>query len=259
MRYPQLATGALTQFPAQKLRRKRTVVNELPDGSTVKLADPAGEVTEWQLPYAGLLDEEMSALQQFFEAAEGSLQEFTFLDPLGNLFSRSDELAHIAWSKGPFLSVTGGAPDPWGGTSAWLVQNSGAAAQSLTQTLAAPGGYQYCLSAYIQAAVETPVTLLRGTDRADRIAKTDWSRATSAGRGNSNAESIEFGIEIPAGSAVTLCGLQVEPQGGASVYQQSTTGGVYAHTCFRDDSLSWTATDVQHHSVTVNLIHANRL
>ena len=50
--YPQLGSGALSQFPVQKTRRARTVVNQAADGSTIKLADPAGMVTEWTLTYA---------------------------------------------------------------------------------------------------------------------------------------------------------------------------------------------------------------
>ena len=41
--YPQLGTGALSQFPVRKTRRTRTVVNRAADGSTIKLADPAAE------------------------------------------------------------------------------------------------------------------------------------------------------------------------------------------------------------------------
>jgi hypothetical protein len=76
--YPQLATGALSQFPVRKKRRARTVINRSADGSTVKLADPACEVTEWNLTYADLSDQEAATLQSFFAAAEGSLNGFVF-------------------------------------------------------------------------------------------------------------------------------------------------------------------------------------
>src|ERR1035441_8859924 len=59
--YPQLGSGALSQFPVQKTRRLRTVVNQAADGSTIKLADPAAEVTEWLLTYADLRDAEAAA------------------------------------------------------------------------------------------------------------------------------------------------------------------------------------------------------
>jgi len=257
--YPQLPTGALVQFPAQKLRRPRTVVNAMADGSSFKLADPAGETTEWQLQYVGLSEAEMSALETFFEAAEGSLQVFTFLDPMGNLFAFSDHLDNAVWSKDPLLTATGGVTDPFGGTNGWQLTNTGQAAQSITQTLAAPGGYLYCLSAYVKASSPgTPVTVFRGSATSAQVVGTNWTRVTTAGCGDASATSIAFGIEVPAGSWLDVYGLQVEPQAAASVYQPSTGGGVYANTSFRDDSLSWTATDLHLYSVTVNLINGYR-
>jgi len=38
--YPQLESGALSQFPVLKTRTTRTVVNRAADGSTVRLAEP---------------------------------------------------------------------------------------------------------------------------------------------------------------------------------------------------------------------------
>ncbi len=90
--YPQLETGALSQFPVRKTRRTRTVTNRAADGSTIKLSDPAGVTTEWTLTYSDLSDQEAASLRAFFEAAEGSLNGFTFLDPSGNLLAWSDQL-----------------------------------------------------------------------------------------------------------------------------------------------------------------------
>src|SRR4051812_13660011 len=94
--YPQLI-----QFPVRKTKRPRTVVNRAADGSTVRLADPAAEVTEWRLDYVDLTDEEAGMLEQFFGAAEGSLNEFTFLDPTGNLLARSGKFDAEVWQKDP--------------------------------------------------------------------------------------------------------------------------------------------------------------
>ena len=40
--YPQLITGALSQFPITKRRQTRTVINRLADGSSVRLVDTLG-------------------------------------------------------------------------------------------------------------------------------------------------------------------------------------------------------------------------
>ena len=257
--YPQLATGALSQFPIRKWRRVRTVVNQAADGTSIKLGDPAGEVTEWRLDYAGLSDGEVAALQQFFIATEGSLQGFTFLDPTANLMAWSNQLDNAVWNLETFLAATGEVTDPVGGTRAWRLSNSGAGAQSICQTLSAPGGYMYCFSAYARADGPTTVTMLRGNDRTDRAVGTAWSRIQLAGSGDTAATSMVFGLEVPASAAVDIFGLQVEPQAGASFYKATNAGGVYEGARFRDDILSFTTTARNCHSVTVSIIHASHL
>src|ERR1039457_3995153 len=188
--YPQLTTGALSQFPIQKRWRQRTVVNTAADGSVIKLADPNGVLTEWQLQYAGLSDGELAALQQFFAAAEGTLNGFTFLDPAGNLFAWSDHLENVVWDLGSFLVRTGGVADPAGGTNAWHLTNSGSGAQSITQTLAAPGGYLFCLSTWVQAAAAATVTILIGANRSPQPGQTAWNHNAFTGSGDATAASI---------------------------------------------------------------------
>jgi hypothetical protein len=253
--YPQLTSGALAQFPVRKRRRLRTAINRLGDGSCIKLADPPGETTEWELHYACLSDAEAAALQQFFDSVEGSLGVFTFVDPMGNLLTSSNQLDHAGWSRGPLLSMTGGLADPAGGTDGWHLSNSGIAAQSLTQALEAPAEYVYCLSVYARAAAPTTLTLFCGSTRGAHVVGTDWKRIVLCGGG----APVEFGIEVPAGGSLDVYGMQVEPQAGASAYKPSTTGGVYPRAWFRDDFLALTATDVNRHSATVNIIHANGL
>jgi hypothetical protein len=257
--YPQLTTGALSQFPIQKRRRQRTVVNTAADGSAIKLADPNGALTEWQLQYAGLSDGELAALQQFFAAAEGTLNGFTFLDPAGNLFAWSDHLENAVWSLGSFLTRTGGVADPAGGNNAWLLTNSATGAQSITQTLAAPGGYLYCLSAWVQAAAATTVTMSIGANRSTQPVRAGWNRIAFTGSGDATAASIVLGLELPAGAAIDVYGLQAEPQAAPSKYKTSTTGGVYEAARLRDDALTFTTADVNNHSATVNILYASHL
>jgi hypothetical protein len=257
--YPQLATGALSQFPVQKRRSLRTVVNTSLDGRAIKLADPGAETTEWQLAYAGLTDAEVAALQQFFTASEGTLNSFTFLDPTGNLFAWSDQLSNAAWTAGPFLAVAGGIADPAGGTNAWHLTNSGAGAQNISQTLSAPAGYSYCFSVFARSLESTAVTLLHGTNRVNQNLGTDWSRIIVAATGDASAASIAFGVEVPAGESADVFGMQVEPQGGASLYKATTIGGVYENARFHDDVLSITTTGVNCNSATVNILYANSI
>jgi hypothetical protein len=257
--FPQLPTGALSQFPLRKRRTARTVVNTTADGRTIKLPDVAAQTTEWQLQYASLSDAELAMLEQFFAAMEGSLTGFTFLDPNGNLLAWSDDPSQVEWQKASFLTLTGGGADPAGGTCAWHVANAGAGPQSLSQTLNAPAAYVYCLSAYARAAQPTMVTLLLGSQRATCLLGTNWNRFTITGRGDAEAASIGFGIELPAGAAIDLYGPQAEPQASASAYKSSTTGGIYRNAHFRDDVFTYTSTGVNRHSTTVNIAYANHL
>lgn len=257
--YPQLMSGALSQFPAARRRRSRTIVNAMADGSSVKMSDTAGGTTEWQLTYAGLGDSELAALLQFFQAAEGSLNGFTFLDPCANLLAWSEDLGNSSWQADPQLQLQCGETDPLGGKNAWQLTNTGAGPQSLSQTLNAPGGYVYCFSAYLQAAQAPTVTITAGATQEAFTVGSAWKRFTVVGSGDPNGVSVIFEIAVPAGATLDVFGPQVEAQQAPSLYQTSTTGGVFANTRFRDDTLSFTTQAENRHSVTVNLFYASHL
>ena len=258
-KFPQLSSGALSQFPIAKRRRVRTVVNGAADGSSVKYPDPAAETLEWQLNYSSISDDELSALQEFFLEAEGSLSAFTFLDPNGNLLSWSENLGDAVWTPDPFLAISSGVADPQGGTNGWHLSNSGAGAQSITQILNMPAGYTYCFSVYAKGALPLAAALTLGSQRGERVLDTTWSRMSIVGSGDSTVGSIGFGIEIPAGGAVDVFGPQVEAQEAASAYKVSTTGGIYENVRFKDDILTVTTTDVNRHAASMNLIYAKHL
>lgn len=214
---------------------------------------------EWQLEYCGLSDAEIGALQQFFQAAEGSLNGFTFLDPGANLLAWSEVLNNSAWSASPFLTLEGGIADALGGTNGWHLNNAGSGPQSLTQTLQAPGDYTYCFSAYIRAALATNVTLTAANRSATFPVGPNWTRISLVGRGDESGTSVVFGIAVPAGAALDVFGPQAEAQSAPSLYRPSTTGGVYANARFKNNAFSFTTQGVNRHSATVNIIYANHL
>jgi hypothetical protein len=257
--YPQLATGALSQFPVRKKRRARTVINRSADGSTVKLADPACEVTEWNLTYADLSDQEAATLQSFFAAAEGSLNGFTFLDPAGNLLAWSEQLDNEVWQTDPLLNLTAAVADPRGGARAWRIGNRGGAGQSIAQTVAAPGSCQYCLTAYLRADAATGVRMWIGASSRSQNVPTVWSRLVVPSMQDEEVTSIQCGIEVAALGTVEVYGVQLEAQPGSSGYKATSRGGVYENAHLRDDVLAITKTGVNRHSCTVNIIHANHL
>jgi hypothetical protein len=255
--YPQLTT-ALAQFPLVKRRRLRTVENALADGGVLKSPDPGAETIEWTLRYQGLADAELAALEEFFTAAEGSLNAFTFADPTANLLARSEELRDVAWSADPQLQLTGGIADAMGGVSGWQIHNAGGATQVLRQELQSPASYLYCFSVYLRADTRSTATLMVGTARAAVQVETQWKRVWLAAK-NAEGASTLFGIELLAGGTVEVFGPQVEPQACASKYRRSTTGGVYQGARLRDDEFSFTTTDRNRHSATVNVTYANHL
>lgn len=257
--YPQLVTGTMSQFPIVKQRRWRTVVNAAADGSSIKLADPTGAIIGWRLQYTNLSDTEMAALQQFFTAMEGSLNSFTFMDPAANLLAWSEDLTNAAWQAAPFLTPSGGGADPLGGSNAWQLANSGEGAQTLTQTLNAPTSYTYCFSVYAFSSQPSTIQLRLGSNSALFALNSRWSRIYVAGTGDATATSVEFGIELPGGASMSVFGPQVEAQPAPSPYKTGTTGSVYESARFRDDSFTFTSTDVNHHSATVNIFYANSL
>ncbi len=252
--YPQLDSGALSQFPIQKRRTLRTVVNRAADCSIVKLADPGATITEWSLTYKALTDQELAALEEFFCAAEGSLNEFTFLDPTANLLSWSDQLDHAVWQRDPMLSIAGGVPDAGGGNRGWHVDNTGAASQALIQTVSAPASYVYCLSLYVRGTAPLQIELVLGAGRFERAVTNEWTRVVATGTGPAN-----FGLEIPAGCGLDVFGMQAEVQASPSIYRPSTTGGVYEGARLRDDEFRVTTTGVDQHSCTVTIIHADHI
>ena len=104
--FPQLSTGAVGQYPIQKRRLSRTVVNEALGGARVKLPDPNASAVEWTLDFQALSDNERDALAQLFGAVEGQLSDFTFLDPTDNLLFWSEKLDEAVWERNSLLQIT---------------------------------------------------------------------------------------------------------------------------------------------------------
>jgi hypothetical protein len=149
--------------------------------------------------------------------------------------------------------------DTLGGSNAWQLANSGAGAQTLTQTLNVPTSHTYCFSIYAFSPQPATIRLHIGSNSAQAALNSRWSRIQIAGSGDATASSVEFGIELPASTTVTVFGPQVEAQPAPSAYKTGTRGGVYDNARFCDDAFQLTSTDVNRHSATVNIVYANSL
>ncbi len=226
----------VTQFPARKMVRRRTIATEAADGSMLKLADGGAWEVQWELELKGLTVEEWAALDQLFEQTRGQAGSFTYFDPFGNLLQATEELNATAWTHSGSLALLPGRPDPFEGTQATRAAGAG----WIEQAVAAPGGYQYCLSVYARSEAASGVTLSEraGTGVAERrfAIGPAWRRIELPCRLAEASESVSFRIAVEG--PADLYGPQAEAQAGASAYKRSgARSGVYANARFASDEL----------------------
>jgi hypothetical protein len=256
--FPQLSTGALSQYPVRKTRRTRTALTAGQNGDTVKLTDPDAEAIEWELRLTGLTDHEWASIESLFDDCEGGLKTFGFLDPFDNLLAYSEDLEAAVWRKDALLQIQPGMPDPTGGASATKLLNAGQTPQGLSQTLEVPANLNYCFSAYVRSGATTGIRLeqrspTRGLAR-DVTISPSWSRVRLSGNLHVDEQGVMFSIIVPAGGAVEVYGLQVEAQPAASEYRKTAgRGGVYPKARFADDELRLTSTGPDCHETVLRI------
>ena len=260
--FPQLSTGAAALYPVTRQSVLRTVVNTLADGSTVIYSDPDASQTLWELQPKGLTAAEWSAIEALFNATAGPWQTFTLLDPAGNLFANSELLSAGSWVNGALIQLTAGISDPLGTTRATRVLNSGTAAEGVTQTLAAPGHYRYCFSAWAKTAGGSSVTLeasTAGASTSNTFGLTaNWQRVSIPVELGQATTSVTFGAQLEAGATVDLFGMQVEAQPAASDYKMTgASGGVYANARFAADALTVRAEGTDVYDAVIRIIAAD--
>jgi len=244
--FPQLASGAVSQFPCKKHVQQRTLVNVLADGSEVKLFDPNACRVEWEIDLASLTNTEWSAILALFGAVEGQLGTFTFLDPFGNLLSWSEEPGATAWVHDAGLTLTGGVADPQGGTGATRIANSSGTPLNVAQTVAVPSWYRYCFSVWARsdaAGQATPfVSAGTGSVQQSLAVGPAWQRLALGAQLTTQQGTTTFGVTIPGGATVELFGFQAEAQVGASSYKATgAQSGVYVNASFLNDVLEMTS------------------
>jgi hypothetical protein len=257
--FPQLSSGVVAQFPVNRRAATRTVTNQLLSGYNIRMSDPGAATVSWQLQYSDLTDAEFASLEQLFEAAEGQLTTFTFLDPVDNLLMWSEEWTNAVWAADPLLQISTGIADPLGGTGAVQFTNTAQTTQRIVQTMEAPSWYQYCCSIYLRANTPSTVQLLLSATGQESLTQvsigSSWTRAVFAASLTLQQDGISFGLQLPAGAAVSAFGPQVEPQTAPGDYKKTTDlAGVYTNTRFDSDSLTLTTGAPNQNSCTVNLV-----
>jgi hypothetical protein len=256
--FPQLSTGSVAQYPIQKRRAMRTVVNEAADGSQYKLADATAPAVEWTLAFQTLTDGERDAMISLFGNVEGQLGSFTFLDPTDNLLVWSEDLTQTAWTHNSFLTVATGVADPNGGTTANRISNAGSGALSIEQTINGPGWFRYAFSMQARSDQIQQLTLVQSTASGNQSQTftigPNWTPLLLSAQLGGTDDSVTFGIQAQPGGSPDLYAIQVEAQAGASGYKMTTSsGGVYSQARFLSDELAITTDGPNQHSCQVGI------
>jgi hypothetical protein len=256
--FPQLLSGAAAQFPVRRSLLTRTIVNTADDGRTVKLADPGSQTVEWELDLRGLAGQEWNAIQSLFQAVEGRLKSFTFLDPTDNLLAWSEDLSAAVWSKDPALQFSANVSDPKGTLRATRITNPTQSPLPIQQACEVPGWFQYCLSVYARSEQPAEINLVRssagGTEKKTFRVGPGWQRVEYSSKPTDSSELVSFGMEIPGSAAVDVFGFQLESQTCASMYKKTVARhGVYREAWFQEDALSVETEGPDRHSCRLRI------
>jgi hypothetical protein len=188
---------------------------------------------EWEMELKGLTQAECSAIESLFDAVEGRLRTFTFLDPFDNL---------LRWSENPTAE-------------SWSVTSPEPGEVLIEQAVAAPAWFEYCLSVSARGG---PVRLFaRSGSRQASATFTvgpEWQRVEFPLSLGGTEEAISFGAAIPDSGAVEVTAFQLEPQRAASRYKKTTSqAGIHPAARFLDDVLEVTADGPENHSLVVRI------
>ena len=240
--YPQLASGAIAHYPIRKSSSTRTVTNVLPGGSIVLYPDDAARRTTWSWDYVGITLDEAALLRSFFQACDGPLRPFTFLDPAGNLLSAGSNIRDPAWQLSSALALSD-LPGPIAGAGAFTVVNQSQAIQEIKQTLNIPSSYAYCFSLYARSVTQQSMTLFRSSLHSEELVPfeigPDWKRVWSAGSLQDQTSGLSVGLRIHAGQQVSLSAAQLQAQPSLSPYRIGLqTGSIYTNAHWAIEELN---------------------
>jgi hypothetical protein len=258
-RFLQFDSGALAQYPFTRRWQRNQVESVSPDGHIWSWFDAGSQKRRWTLSLAGLTAAEKEQLETLFVDCQGKLQTFVFLDPAGNLLRWSTDLEHDYWVRPAPIAIAAGFDDPEGGSAAFRLTNTSQTALDLSQVVSAPGEMHYSFSVSARSANREPITLFvqAGSFRHQKTVRLNenWTRLQTSATNLSPADSVEFGVAIPAGSVVDIFGPQAEAQPCASTYRRTTKeSGVYSRARFDQDELTITAHGPDEYSTILHII-----
>ena|SRR5579872_1057504 len=257
--YPQLTSGSSSQFPVGRTMQLRTITNQMLGGDNIRAADTGAGAVRWQLQYQGLTDAEWASIDLLFEAVEGQLGTFTFLDPTDNLLLWSEDWTKQAWRADPLIAMGTRVQDPFGGSNAMPLTNNAQTAQRVMQATAGPSWFRYCFSVFLRSDVPSVVQLVVSTTGQDWTSPVNvgpnWTRMAAGTSLSATQNGVSFGIQVPAGFRVYAFGAQAEAQPSAGPYKKTTDlAGVYSNASFDSDTLSRTTDAPNQNSTVIKLM-----
>ncbi len=259
--FPQLNSGAVVQTSFRRTRQTRTEANRLADGSEVRGPDDSAAELLWEIALSDLSDEELNRISTLFDTVEGRLGTFLFLDPAGNLLQWSEDLSRNCWQKGAMLQLFPGIADPFGGTGAVRVTNAGQSAQNVSQGVAAPATFVYCLSVYARTAAAGSCNLIIQAGQNRQTAVMDlhssWSRYSLSSSAGAGLDQVSFGLELAPGASVDFFGFQAEAQPAASSYRRTlNSSALYTAARFDADEFATVTDGPGRHSSALRIVTA---
>lgn len=224
--FPQLSTGALTQYPIKRVKSVHTAGYMTEDGTKVMYLDPNGGSLTWQLSYSGLTQDEVTSLEALFEACSGQFRAFTFLDPLANLLGRQ-------WQPDAAVQLSGN-----------IATNTGAAAAGISQFLAIPAGYAYAFSVPgdLLADPSTNISILASGPKSQNQLVLSLNRPLLVYSGALADTGLGFTIKVQLqpGQSIDLSQAQLEAQPAPSPFRPAL-GGIYTNAHWGTDELVFVA------------------
>ena len=114
--FPNLKTGAVAQCPAKRSLAFQNDALRFVDGVEQRYRDSAGPLHRWEIALDRLDEGEVAAVVEFFLAAQGAYEEFSFTDPWDSTVYPNCSLESDA------LEITAKL-EAWGTTSIVIVEN----------------------------------------------------------------------------------------------------------------------------------------
>lgn len=224
--FPQLATGALVQYPVKRTKAVQTVSTRAEDGSVITYFDPRGSLLAWQLEYSGITQEEADRLLNLFESCAGRFRAFTFIDPVANLLKQQ-------WETGTGVNKADN-----------VYTNSGNSTAEVWQTFSIPSGYAYSFSLpgdFTASAAATLTLIRRGSVTEDSVTLPlrDALLVSSGALGDAGP-GFTVAVRLQPGQSVDLSKAQLEAQPSPSLFRMPQ-GGVYPNAHWAVDELLFTA------------------